>query len=272
MTKNNNNTEVKAMTLESIREEIDAKCDGFRNAKNVVEAATIKAEAKKLCDEWNKLSLLATYAKCMAEAKPVKALAEKYYYDTISIKEEVAEIPTDSGVESINVITVKTGDKRLDVIEFVEWSVKTGKCAAESKQYYKAVDEAKNTIANEWIKFFASKAKEGKMSKSKVKDALQKAFDALVFIPCENNKELNAVIADGDCANQVIGFANTRKDKKVDGVVTITGSILPEKQWRILLMDILHNKFTGKKFIIEYDDKKSPKEVEVEADEAEAEA
>lgn len=114
------------------------------------------------------------------------------------------------------------------------------------------MEAARAVVENEWKKFFAAKGDTHAVSIGKTKKALQDMFDSLVFIKTETGK--NAVIANGDIAKWVIGFANSRKDSKADGKITITGNVLPKATWATLQMDILHKAVTGKTFDIIFGD------------------
>ena len=264
-------------TMSAILEELNNSVDTYNltPTSEVVARAELADNHKKLVDEYNKVSLLNAYADCMSADIPVVALAKMYYYDTVSTKDTVHnEVDPVTRAKKSNITrSVVEGCKKLDVAKFIEWTEECNKCVAASKEWKSKVFAVRNSIENEWKRFFASKADKKDISISKVKKAMQEAFDALVFIPCEGNANKNAVIATGDVAKFVIAFANSRKDSKVEGVVKITGEILPRKSWCTLLLDVLHMTVEKKSYELVYGTEVEDVNTEAEAPaEAEAEA
>ena len=165
-------------------------------------------------------------------------------------------------------------EANLDVMAFVDWTAERGNCVAHARNYKTAVREARTTVANQWTKFFKSKAdSEVKISIGETKRALQAMFDALVFIPCENNPDKNAVIANNKIAKWVIAQANSRKDIRLEsGEIKVKGEILTVRTWATLVLDALHFAVTGKDYevIFKEEDTEAPVEVEAAAETEEA--
>lgn len=259
---------IEGRTMSVVREELNNAVDRYNLSENAVERVQLSVEHKKLVEEYNTLSLLSAYAECRSAEKPIVALAQAYYYDTVSVKDSVHNEVVD-GVQTSSVTrSVKDSNKRMDVVKFIEWTEEHNQSAAAARDWRTKMEAARSVVENEWKKFFAAGGDSHAVSIGKTKKALQALFDAMVFIPCENNADKNAIIANGDIAKWVIGFANTRKDSKADGNVTITGSVLPKSTWATLQMDILHKAVTGKTYEIFYGD---PEEATEEQTEAEAE-
>lgn len=239
MTKNAENR-----TLSVILEELNTSVDKYNETPvaEVSARAELATAHKKLVEEYNEQSLLDTYADCMSAEVPLVQLAKTYYYATVSVKDAVHnEVdPITRAKKSSITRSVTEGCKKLDIAKFIEWTEECNKSVAAQKDWRVKVSAVRNSIETEWKRFFASKADKKDISIGKVKKDMQAAFDVLVFIPCENNADKNAVIADGKVAKYLIAFANSRKDSKVDGVVKITGEILPRKSWNTLLLDALH--------------------------------
>ena len=258
-------------TMSIVLEELNASVDKYNLATDAVERVQLQVEHKTLVEEYNTLSLLNAYAKFMADEHPLIALAKAYYYDTVSVKDNVHNEVDANGVQRSSVTrSVNDGCKKLDVTKFIEWTGERNKSVAADKTWKTKVAAARNSIETEWKKFFAAKGDTHAMSIGKTKKALQEMFDALVFVPSESGK--NAVIANGDIAKWVLGFANSRKDSKVDGEIVITGSVLPKNTWNALCLDILHKAVTGKTYDIIYGEPEEDIEPEAEEPKAETKA
>lgn len=245
---------IEGRTMSVVREELNASVDKYNLCENAVERVQLSVDHKKLAEEYNTLSMLSAYAECMKDETPLVALAKVYYYDTVSVKDAVHNEVID-GVQTSSVTrSVQDGCKKLNIVKFIEWTEEHNKSVAAAKDWRAKMEAARAVVENEWKKFFAAKGDTHAVSIGKTKKAIQSMFDALVFIACENNADKNAVIANGDIAKWVIGFANSRKDSKADGKVTITGAVLPKATWATLQMDILHKAVTGKDYEIVYGD------------------
>lgn len=261
-------------TMSEILEELNNSVDKYNLSDDAKERNILAKKHQELVKEYNEASLLAAYAGFMQAEKPIIALAKAYYYPTVSVKDTVHNESVNGVVTSVNARAVNDSDKKLDIEKFVKWTEECNRCVAASKDWRAKISAARSSIEKEWRSFFASKADSKSISIGKVKKATQEAFDALVFVPCENNKDKNAIIADGDVAKDLIAFANSRKDTRgVDGKVNITANILPSKTWNVLLLDVLHNVVEGKNYTILYGDEKPEVEDTAEAEpKAEAEA
>lgn len=241
---------VKTRTMAIVLDELNKSVDEYNLATDAVERVQLTVKHKNLAQEYNELSLLCAYAECMKAEKPIVELAKRYYYDTVSVKDNVHNEVVDGVQKSSITRSVKDGNKKLDLSKFIEWTEERNKSVAAAKDWKTKVVNARKVIEIEWKKFFASKGDSHAMSIGKTKKALQEMFDSLVFIKTESNK--NAIIANGDIAKWVLGFANSRKDSKVDDNITITGNVLPRATWNTLLMDILHKAVSGKTYEIIY--------------------
>lgn len=236
-------------TMSIVLKELNASVDKYNEATDAIERVQLGVEHKNLVAEYNELSLLSAYAGFMKAEKPLVALAEAYYYETVSVKDNVHNEVDENGTQKSTVTrSVNEGCKKLDVTKFIEWTAERNKSVAAEKDWKAKMGAARNSIETEWKKFFATKGDSHAMSIGKAKKALQEMFDALVFIPSETGK--NAIIANGDIAKWVLGFANSRKDSKTDGVIAITGSVLPRATWNTLCLDILHKAVTNKSYEI----------------------
>lgn len=263
-------TENRTMTV--VLNELNNSVDKYNLSTDAMERAQLAAKHKELTQEYNELSLLNAYAGFMADATPVVALAKAFYYNTVSVKDTAHNEVVDGVKKSTVTRSVNEGTKKLDVAKFIEWTAERNKCVAADKSWKAAVGSARVSIENEWKKFFASKADEKKISIGSVKKATQKAFDALVFIPCENNKSKNAIIANGDVAKMLIAYANKLQDSFVDGKINIKGTILPPQTWNALLLIALHLVVENKTYEIAYGTEEEAKKSDAKKPEVEAEA
>lgn len=251
-------------TMSIVLAELNASVDKYNLATDAIERANLAAEHKVLVQEYNELSLLNAYATFMKDENPIVALANAYYYDTVSVKDNVHNEVGDDGVMTSSVTrSVNDGTKKLDITKFVDWTEERNKSVAAAKDWKSKMLAARNSIETEWKKFFDSKGDTHSMSVGKTKKALQAMFDALVFIPSESGK--NAIIANGDIAKWVLGFANNRKDTKADGNVNIVGNVLPRSTWNTLALDVLHKAVTGKTYEIIFGEPEEEDAIEEEA-------
>ena len=179
-------------------------------------------------------------------------MAKRYYYDTVSTKDAVHNEVEDGVQKSTVTRAVHDGCKKLNIVKFIEWTAERNKSVAADRLWKTKVEAARAVVEDEWKKFFASNGDSHSMSIGKTKKALQAMFDALVFVPAESGK--NTLVANGDIAKWVLGFANSRKDSKVDGNIVITGNVLPKATWGTLQLDILHKVVTDKKYEIIFGD------------------
>lgn len=241
---------VENRTMSVVLDELNASVDSYNLSTDARERNLLANDHKKLVAEYNELSMLSAYATCMKDKNPLVALAKAYYYDTVSVKDTPHNEVVDGVPKSTVTRSVQEGNKKLNLCKFIEWTEESNKSVAANKSWKSEMDKARVVVEGEWKAFFAANGDTHAMSIGKTKRALQAMFDSLVFIPCENSKDKNAVIADGDVAKWVLGFANNRKDSKIDGVVTITGTILSKQTWATLQMDILHKAVTGKTYDI----------------------
>lgn len=256
---------VENRTMSVVLEELNASVDKYNEATNAAERVQLAVTHKALVEEYNELSLLSAYAGFMADEMPLVALAKAYYYDVVSVKDNVHNEVVEGVMKSTVTRSVNPGNKKLDVSKFIEWTEERNKSVAAGKDWKVKIGAARNSIENEWKKFFASGKDTHSMSIGKAKKALQAMFDSLVFIAGKSSK--NAIIANGDIAKWVLGFANSRKDIKAeDGNIVITGSVLPAQTWRTLLLDILHKAVTNKSFDIIYGDPEAEDEAQPEAE------
>lgn len=260
--------DIEKMTMDQILEALEENVSDYNISTNAEERVDLAVEQKALVEKYNELSLLKTYAECMAEDKPIIALAKAYYYPVISVKDAVHSEVNSEGKKITSVTrSIKEGDKKLNLFKFIEWAEECNKNVTESKRWRTDLAKVRLGIEDQWKAFFATKKDSKSISIGKTKKALQEAIDALVYVKAEKG-DFNAVIATNDTAKWLIAFANTRKDKKEDGIVNITGTILSKQQWATLMMDILHMTVEGKQYVITlgHEDEDNATEAEPEAE------
>lgn len=263
------NTETtKVVTMASALAELNTKISEFNAESDVLKCAKIEAECKELVTAYNKCSLVNSYANLMKAEKPLVELAQMYKYPQKTLNKKTHEdTNADGEITSTLVLVLEDKEANFDVMAFIDWTAERSACVAHSSDYKTKVREARTTVANQWTKFFKSKAdKEITISIGETKRALQAMFDALVFIPCENNADKNAIIANNRIAKWVIAQANSRKDVRLEnGEINIKGEILTARTWTTLILDALHFAVAGKDYeIIFKEDDETPAEVATE--------
>lgn len=247
-------------TMEAVLTELNAKVDAYNLSNDTSERIKLTAEAKELVNQYNELSLLTTYAKCLDAKMPIKAFVETYAYSTVSTKDTPHKEPQADG-SMLNVITrsVVSKERMLNLVKFLEWAAEANKQIAYAKDWRTKMGDANRAIKTEWKKYLASEGDAHSISTGKMKKALQGMFDALIFIPTEKGE--NSVIATGKIAKHAFTFAN-KLNPSVDKDAS-DGAILPPSNWSTIQMQILRTALTGKDLIVEFND---------EAEEAAAEA
>lgn len=238
------------MTMADIRTLLDEKISDYNLATDAVVRVNLAVEHNALVQKYNDMSLHTAYGECLQAEQPIVALAKAYYYDTISVKDAVHNEMVDGKQKSSVTRSVKEGVKKLNLVKFLEWVEEGNISITANKDWRTPMGKARAVVEDQWKKFFASGKDTHSMSIGKTKKALQEMFDALVFIPSETGK--NAIIANGDVAKWVLAFATDRKDSKLDGVITISGTILSRQTWATLQMDILHKVVENKTYDIVY--------------------
>lgn len=240
-----------ARTLSVILEELNQKV----NAYNKLEAADPKradltSDTKKLVDEYNQLSLLLVYGKCVEAKLPLKMFAETFEYGVVSTSDKLTDIPMpDGSKKSAFFRSVKDGTRMLELEKFIHWAEEHNYKVTQSKDWLVKMLTAKQTIRDAHKRFNASSAKAPSISVRKLKSVLQDMFDALLFIPTEKGE--NAVIATGEIARFVYDFANklntsVGKDQNGKDKGETDGWILPDSIWKVLQMRMLRRAVQGK--------------------------
>ena len=249
-------------TMAEIRAELSESVDKYNLSQNADERVELAMLHKDMVQAYNELSLLSAYGKCLAAEHPVVALAKTYYYDTISIKDTPHNAEVNGVMRSSITRSISDSNAKLNLTKFITWTAECNKNVAADKKWAEVVESSRKVAETEWKKYFVSKGDTHSFSTKKVKEAIQRMFDAVVFINSESGK--NAVIATGDIAKWVIANANERKDSKVDTGVNLKTVVLSKARWSVLQMDALHMAVEGKSFDIVYG------EEEPDADEAPA--
>lgn len=248
-----------ARTLGVILDELNKKVDAY-NELEVTDPKRVELtdDTKKLVDEYNEVSLLTTYAKCMEAELPLKALVETFAYNTVSTKDAPHKEVQNGVKRTVYTRSVTEKPRMLDITKFLDWAAESNKQIANSKDWKSKMLTAKVAIKTEWKKCLAAKGESHSYSIRKMKTALQDMFNALLFIPTEKNN--NALVANSTIANFAFAFAN-KLDPKVDADAP-DGSILPESNWKVIQMKIMLTAVTGKELNINYNDDEDEVEVE----------
>ena len=266
------NVAMESMTMPEAKAALDALVKKYNDSTDVSERAKLEIDGKELATKYNVLSLLTAYAGIMAEANPVVAIAKAYSYPTINFKLSVVDQLVDGKAKKVKAASVEDSSKVHNLYDFLDWTAKHGKKVTASGDWKSKAEAAREAVNKEWKKYMDSK--DGyKMSKTAIKKNVQSMFDALVFIPCENNDKLNAVIANGDIANYLIALAAQGKTTRKDGKVDFKVEFMSNNNWKSKAFDILHMAVENKTFEVVYGDpEESINAATVETKPAEGEA
>ena len=266
------------MTMQEIRALIDANIEAINATEVMSDKISLKAKIKDEIQAYNTASMLTVYANCIADENPLIAFTKAYYYNVISFKEAVVDdIDADGKKISHVVYSIKEVDnkgyklvKNLDLVKFIEWTEDRNKQVTADKCWKAAYLKARNEIVEKCKKHIKSKDGE-KISKSAIKKDLQAMFDALIFIPCKNTKDKNAVIVNGDIAGVITSLAAKMKEEPDNGKPTFKVEYFSDSEWRKLAFQLLYMAVENKTFEIVYDMNEEGTEAEPEAEKAEVE-
>lgn len=249
-------------TLSVILNEINEKVEEYNNLPETdTKRAELTVTTKNLVTEYNELSLLTVYAKCMKAELPLKAFVETYSYNTVNTADKPhKETQEDGSKKDVYTRSVTEKERMMDLAKFIDWAAEANHQVANSKDWRKKVLAAKQVIKTEWKKYLASKGESHSVSTRKMKAALQDMFNALIFIPTAKGD--NSVVATGSIAK--IAFAGANKLNPAVDVDASDVDILPESNWKVIQMKALRSAVTGKELIADFN------EAEDEADEKQA--
>ena len=255
---------VNMRTMEVVLREVKDNISRFNLSTDPVEKNQLELALKTLETEYNELSLLNTWAGFMKADNPMVAFANAYEYDIIGHK-DVDHRETNNGVKTVVRTRVLDENKTrmLSVQEFVEWTEERNASVAHDKKWRTAVNNARESVIDQWKGFMAAKGDSRVVSIGKMKKALQAMVDALVYV--EGEKGGNAVIVKGDIAKAVFALCNQRKDG-------LKGSVMSASVWKKLQVDVLHAAVSGKEYTINYGDEEDEAAEEAPAAEAESTA
>lgn len=271
MSKNEMNN-MESMTMPEVKVALDELVKKYNDTTDVSERTKLEIDGKELAGKYNALSLLTAYAGIMADANPVVAIAKAYSYPTVNFKLSVVDKLVDGKAKKVKSASIEDSSKVHNLYDFLDWTAKHGKKVTASGDWKSKAEAARESVNKEWKKYMDSK--DGyKMSKSAIKKTVQTMFDALVFIPCENNEQLNAVIANNNIANYLIALAAQGKTTRKDGKVDFKVEFMSGNNWKSKAFDILHMAVENKTFDVVYGDpEESINAATVETKPAEAEA
>lgn len=233
-------------TMEVVLTEVKENISSFNLTTDPAEKNRLELALKSLENEYNELSLLNVWAGFLKADNPMVAFAKAYDYAIIGHK-DVDHRETKDGVKTIVRTRVldESKTRMLSVQEFVEWTEERNASVAHDKKWRKAVNDARDSVIEQWKGFMAAKGDSRVVSIGKMKKALQTMVDALVYV--EGEKKNNAVVVKGDVAKAVFALCNQRKDG-------LKGSVMSTSVWKKLQVDVLHAAVSGKEFTINYGD------------------
>lgn len=263
------------LTMQEARALLNEKIDTWNASTDFAEQVALKVEIKNLIQKCNLLSMLGVYANCLTDEQPLVAFAKAYQYDVISLKEAVCtEVDADGKPNAYNVLSIKEVDKdgnklrkTLDLVKFIEWSEDRNKCVAYNKDWRKAFFDGRNAINDECKEQMNSK--DGyKISKNKVKNAMQNVFDALAFIESKTGK--NAIVATGKLVAPIIHLAADLNVTIANCEPNFVVEFLKADKWNKLVFDFLNMAVRGKTYDVVYGDPEPKDDTEAKKDKPEA--
>ena len=251
MAKKNTNTQ--GMTCEQMKAKLKELVDAHNESNDVAERNKLGAQALKLKDDYNKVSLLDVYAEAMEAENIMLAFIKAYTYPTISVGSK-----KDTGNLSIK----DDGKTVMNLWDFVEWT------EGRNKQVYNAVDW--KSKAAEAQKVLVSVAEQYINSgvapePTELKAALQAAFNSTVMVPGKDGN--NAIIATSK-ACRVIIFTCGHMDFKA-----IQANFGQSKTWQKQFLAFLHCAAEGKEPTLTFgdpEDQSTDNAAEDSAEESEA--
>ena len=261
---------MESMTMPEIKAAIVEAVNNYNATNDAAERVKLEVEYKTMCDAYNELALLTSYAELIKAEKPVVAIAQAYSYKVIGVKAKVVDDVVNGKNVTIKVASVdETGSRTHNLLSFMEWAEAHNRKIAAKADWKGKLEDARKAINGEFQKVMDSE--EGyKISKTIIKNTMQAAFDSIVFVAGESGK--NAIYPNKDGVNIVIAIAAELKEAVENGEVEFTLQFLGKKKWSSIVFKILHLAVKGKTLKYVYGDPESDKPEEEPATEAEAEA
>ena len=245
---------ISEMTMAEMLAELNTSVNTYNASNDAAERVELSATHADLVKAYNEASILSAYATCMKDKKPVVALAKMLYCAKVSTKDTPHKVTDETGKTTVKITrSVNEGVQKLNVVKFLDWAAERNQCLAASKDWKAKMYAARDTINSEWKKWLDS-TDGTKMSKNAIKKKLQAMFDAIAFIPCDNDAEKNAIIANNNSAGWIVALAATGKTTNDNGKVTMTLEFLKGNKLNDLVTDILHMAIEGKTFDVVYGD------------------
>lgn len=248
------NNEYTNMTMAELEVAINELVTAWNESDNESDRIGIQLRLTDASNNFNKMSLLNTYAVCLDAESPVIELIQTRTFRTLKGSVEVEEVtdPTTGRPKNVRTMLKVEGAKKMYLVDFLNWCDKQNKKVTADEHWSAKVADARRAIIAEWEKFF-NKDTDTILSKKKAKEVLQNMFDAIVFIPTEKDATKNAVIANGDAAKIVIAVSNEMKDTVDDkGNVNFEVTVLGKKKWNNLVTDIMYMAINKKSYTIVY--------------------
>lgn len=239
-------------TCEEIRAELAELVDKYNESTDPVEKAEITLTEKKLEELYAQTSFHKEYTECSHAEYPIVELAKRFTYKTVTAQLKPHKITVNGKLMNVTSQSLVDGEKKFDVQKFIEWAIE-GNTPVCKPNWKTAINDCRLAVEKEWKKFFASKGDTTAFSKKAVKTACQAMFDALIFVPCENDKEKNANMATSEFAKWLIGTAIESKSfRNSSGEITLSAEVLSRKRWGNLLLEVLHMSVKDKEFTVSY--------------------
>lgn len=251
MAKKNTNTQ--GMTCEQMKEQLKTIIDNHNGSEDLAERQKLGAQAIKLKEDYNKTSLLDTYAEAMDAEKPMLAFIKAYTYPTLTVTSK-----KDTGN-----LTLKDDTKAvMNLWDFVEWAAGRNKQVTNALDWKSKSAEAQKVLVDVVEKFINS---DTKPEVGELKTALQDAFNSVVMVPGENGN--NSIIAKSKACRIIIATCSTMDYK------SFQANFGQSKTWQKQFLAFLNRAAEGKEFVLTFgdpEDQSTENAAEDSAEESEA--
>lgn len=232
MAKKNTNTQ--GMTCEQMKEQLKTIVDAHNESNDLAERQKFGAQALKLKDDYNKVSLLDVYAEAMEAANPMLAFIQAYTYPTISVGSK-----KDTGNLSIK----DDGKAVMNLWDFVEWAAGRNKQVTHALDWKSKSAEAQKVLVSVVEKFIND---DTKPEVGELKTALQNAFNSVVMVPTENGN--NSIIAKSKACRIIIATCSSMDYK------SFQANFGQSKTWQKQFLAFLNRAAEGKEFVLTFGD------------------
>ena len=265
------NAEMKSgKTMAELLNELNGKVNTYNKSTDNVEKIRIEVESKDIVEQYNELSKLALYANALTDEIPIAFVVKAHHYPTISAKFVASTDIDETGkLVAVKVGAVNTGNKNVDLFDFINWAEKSNKKVAANGNWKAILGTQRDFINKEFRKSIESDTNYT-VSKNTANDVLQACFDALVFVPGKSGK--NSIFPNKDCKNLIVACAAEYKETITDSNdVDPSMAFFKTKRWYSTIQSALFLILKNKTIVYTYGDPEESKVSAVKKSEVKAE-